>query len=219
MTKIRSTNSVKSKRIHSSYVQRNRVVSQSSSIDPVQPVNPVHNDIGSSSANHLLSSDAFYEKLEELTKEYLNFYHQERNLKKAIDDIEEDMDIDLVYIKELLNKYNRTTKALNKFDQQLNTNHSENIAIILQEYKYDLNQMGIFIHGDNSLYLDEDLFKSNLLESKDNFKKAFNPMRRMILRLYRNFTNIQGPYRDRAEAKYDDFPNRDYTGLVMDKKS
>ena len=134
MVKISSKSSMKSKRIHSSYIQRNRVIRGSSStVDPVDPVTPVINDISYSSANHLMSSDAFYDKLEELTKEYLNFYHQERNLKKAIDAIEENMDVDLIYIIDLVDKYNNTSKALKNFDKQIHTNHSENIKNILYE--------------------------------------------------------------------------------------
>ena len=220
MVKISSKSSIKSKRIHSSYIQRNRVIRGSSStVDPVDPVTPVINDISYSSANHLMSSDAFYDKLEELTKEYLNFYHQERNLKKAIDAIEENMDVDLIYIIDLVDKYNNTSKALKNFDKQIHTNHSENIKNILYEYESDLNNMGIFIIENNQLVVDEDLFKINLIKSKDNFNDEFKPMRRMILKLYKNFRNIKGPDREILDSKYDDFPNRDFSGIIMDKES
>lgn len=220
MVKISSTYSTKSKRIHSSYVQRNRVSGSSSAVvDPVDAVSRISNDVSFSSANHLLSSDTFYEKLEDLTREYLNFYHQERNLKNAIDELEENMDLDLIYIKDLILKYNKTSKALENFDQQIHTNHSKIIETTLHEYISDLNNMGISIIEDNQLELDEELFKTRLIQSKDNFKEAFKPMRRMILKLYRIFTNIKGPPINSRESKYDDFPTKDYSGIIMDEKS
>lgn len=218
MSKIRPTSSIRNKRIHSSFVHRTRTLgARATSVDPVNPVNPVENQIAYSSANHLMSSDAFYDKLENLEREYLNFYHQERNLQKAIDAIEENMDLDIVYMKNLIDKYNRTAIALKHFDKEINTNHSQGINDILIQYKSDLNHIGIYLVEDNRLEIDEEIFKESLLTSKDNLSKAFNPMRTMILRLYKRFRNIKGPDREDLESKYNDLSNRDFSGIIMDK--
>lgn len=218
MSKIRPTSSIRSKRIHSSFVERTRTIGErASAVDPVTRVNPVANEVAYSSANHLMSSDSFYEKLESLEKEYLNFYHQERNLQKAVEAIEEDMDLDIKYIKNLIDKYNKTALALLHFDLEINTNHSEGIKNILNEYNIALNNMGIYMIEDNRLELDEDLFKKNLLASKDNLKLAFEPIRKMILKLYKRFRNIKGPKKEDLDYKYSDFPNRDYSGMIMDE--
>lgn len=220
MTKISSTSSLRSKRIHSSFVHRTRtLIDRASPVDPVNPVTPVTNNISYSSANHLMSSDAFYDKLETLEKEYLNFYHQERNLQKTVDAIEENMDLDIIYMKNLIDKYNKTTSALKSFDQQINTNHSKGIKNILNQYKFHLNNMGIYIVEDNKLKLKEEVFKENLIESKDNLKQGFNPIREMILKLYKRFRNIKGPDKEDIESKYNDLSNRDYRGIIMDKES
>ena len=218
MSKIRPTSSIRSKRIHSSFVERTRTIGErASAVDPVTRVTPVANEVAYSSANHLMSSDSFYEKLENLEKEYLNFYHQERNLQKAIDAIEEDMDLDIKYMKNLIDKYNKTALALEKFDLEINTNHSGAIGKILNEYDIALSNMGIFILEDNILELDEEIFKKNLLASKDNLKVAFEPIRRMILKLYKGFKNIKGPDKEDLDSRYSDFPNRNYSGMIMDE--
>lgn len=220
MSKISPASSVRRKRIHASFVHRTRTLRNgTSSVDPVDPVRPVLNNISYSSANHLMSSDAFYDKLELLEREYLNFYHQERNLQKAVDDIEENENLDMVYMKNLMDKYNKTAVALRNFDREINTNHSENIQKILEEYREDLNTMGIYILEENKLKLDEEIFKENLLESKDNLQESFKPIKEMILKLYKSFRNIKGPSRDDLDSKYDEFPNRDYSGIIMDEKS
>src|SRR5699024_9278754 len=128
-----------------------------------------------------------------LAREYLNFYHNERNLYKAIELIEDDINLDIKHIKDLIDKYNKTALALKHFDIEINTNHSQKIKGILDEYNVDLNNIGIYVIRDNKLELDEELFKNNLVQSKDNLKQAFNPMRKMILKLYKSFRNIKGP--------------------------
>lgn len=216
MPKISRT-SIRSKRIHSSFVHRTRALgARATAVEAVNRVNKVDNPVSYSSANHLMSSDSFYEKLENLEREYLNFYHQERNLHKAIDALEEDKDLDIVYMKELLKSYNKTASALRNFDKEINTNHSQAIKEILIEYKSSLNNMGVYIVEDNHLELDESLFKDKLLASKDNFAEDFKPIRSMILKLYKRFRNIKGPSREDLDRKYDEFPRRDYTGVIMD---
>ena len=220
MAKISPASSVRSKRIHSSFVERTRTLGERpTSVDPVNPVTPVKNNINYSSANHLMSSDAFYEKLEILQKEYLNFYHQERNLHKAVDALEENMDLDILYIKNLLDKYNKTARALRKFDKEIRTNHSEKIKNILNEYKSDLNNMGIYIMEENLLELSEEEFKNNLVKSKYNLREEFKPIRQMILKLYKGFRNIKGPDKDDLDRRYSDINSGDYSGIIMDAES
>lgn len=220
MSKISPSSSIRSKRIHSSFVHRTRTLgNRTSAVDPVNPVNPVANNVTYSSANHLISSDVFYDKLENLAREYLNFYHNERNLYKAIQLIEEDINLDIKHIKNLIDKYNKTALALKHFDIEINTNHSQKIKDILDEYNVDLNNIGIYVIRDNKLELDEELFKNNLVQSKDNLKQAFNPMRKMILKLYKSFRNIKGPSREDLDSKYNEFSNMDYSGIIMDEES
>lgn len=220
MTKISSTSSIRSKRIHSSFVERTRTLgNRPSAVDPVNPVTPVTNNINYSSANHLMASDAFYDKLEELEKEYLNFYHSERNLQKAIEDIREDMDLDIKHMKNLIDKYNKTILSLENFDKQLGTNHINNIKDILKKYESNLDGIGIYIDEDKLLKINENEFKDTLINAKNNIDEILHPIRNMVLKLYREFRNIKVPNKDNLESKYTDFPNGSYNGILLDKKS
>ena len=128
MTKINSTGSIAKQRLYASLAERNRtIVNKASSVDAITPVNPVQNNTTYSSANHLMTSDLLYDKLEELKKDYLDFYNNERNLHKAIDEMSLVEEIQLEMMKNLLNKYNKAIISLSHFDRQLRTNNVGNI--------------------------------------------------------------------------------------------
>jgi len=219
MTKISSTSSVSKGRIHNSFVHRNKSVSRANSVEAVNSVNPISNNTNYSSSNHLMSSDAFYDKLEDLKREYLNFYHHERNLERTIEEIKEDDYSHIDHMKDLIDKYNRAIKALSSFDKHLNTNHTEDIKMILWEYKRHLNQIGIDIVRDKELEINEDIFINKLINLSDNIKDLFRPIKSMVLRLYRGFKNIKVPKGEALEQKYQNFNRIGYSGILLDKKS
>ncbi len=219
MSKISKSQSIEKKRLHSSFVERNRFVSKASSVGPVTPVNPVFNNVHYSSANHLMYSDALYDNLIDLKYEYLNFYHHERNLQNAIDKIEKDKSIPLDNMNNLINKYNLAIDALETFDIHLRTDFSTKIKNILLEHKYDLEKVGISILDEKHLSIDENIFKESLLSSRPELEKLFKPIQGMILKLYKGFRNIQGPYREHFDEKYPEILKDDSSGLVFDKKS
>lgn len=220
MTKISRTSSIEKKRVHSSFVRRNStVIDRASSIGAVTPVNPVFNNINYSSANHLMYSDTLYDNLVNLRNEYLNFYHHERNLHKAMEEIEENKSIPIDDMNNLIHKYNMAIRALSTFDIHLRTNFTENIKNIVYEYEGDLNNIGISILRGKELELSEEKFKDVLVYSKDDLDKLFRPVRNMVLKLYKGFTNIKGPYREHYDDKYPDIIEGDNSGMVLDKKS
>lgn len=220
MTKISRTRSTEKRRIHSSFVHRNKtVIDRASSVEAVTPVNPVFNNINYSSANHLMYSDTLYDNLINLKNEYLNFYHHERNLKKAIDEFKEYPSIPIEYMENLINKYNMAINALNNFDIHLRTNFSDNIEKIIHEHERDLNNIGISIVREKELEIYEEKFKNISIQSKDIVGKLFHPIKEMNLKLYRAFRNIKGPYKEHFDDKYPDIIPGDSSGMVFDKKS
>jgi hypothetical protein len=220
MTRINSTPSIGKQRIHASFVERNRtIIDRASSVEAVTPINPVQNNIGYSSANHLMTSDLLYDKLEDLKRDYLDFYNHERSLNRAIDEIDLDEEIQLEMMKKLLDKYNRAIISLSHFDYQLRTNNIRKIKEIILEYSIPLNNLGIYLLRENELGIDEEKYKNNLMVSKEIRKTLFKPLRHMLLLLYREFRNIKGPYRENFDDKYPEFPEGDSSGLVLDTKS
>jgi len=220
MTRINSTPPIARQRVQASLAERNRtIVDRASSIEPVNPVNPVQNNINYSSANHLMTSDLLYDKLEDLKKDYLDFYNNERNLHKAIDEMDLDEEIEIEMMKNLLNKYNKAIISLSLFDQQLRTNNVKNIIDIILEYTLPLSNLGIYIAKDITLEIDEEKYKNNLIDTKSNRKSLFRPIRHMILLLYRAFRNIKGPYKDSFDINYQDIYVDDRSGIVLDSRS
>lgn len=220
MVRINSTPSIAKQRIHASFVERNRtVVNRASSVEPVNPVNPVQNNIGYSSANHLMTSDLLYDKLEDLKRDYLDFYNHERNLHRTIEEMDLDEEIQLEIMKNLLDKYNKAIISLSHFDQQLRTNNVGKIKEIILEYSIPLNDLGIYIVRENQLGINEERYMKNLMIDKEERKTLFRPLRHMILLLYREFRNIKGPYKENFDDKYPEFPEGDNSGMVLDAKS
>lgn len=220
MARINSTSSIAKQRMYASLAERNRIIiDKASPVNAVNPVNPVQNNINYSSANHLMTSDLLYDKLEELKRDYLDFYSNERNLHKTIDEMDLDEDIQIEMMKNLLDKYNKTIISLNHFDQQLRTSNVKKIKDIVLEYIVPLNDLGIYIVQDMELEMNEEKYKNNLINCKDNRKSLFRPVRHMILQLYREFRNIKGPYRDDFDNKYTYLHMEDMSGIVLDSKS
>ena len=225
MAKISRTSSIEKRRIHTSFVHRNKtIIDRASAVGPVTPVNPVFNNINYSSANHLMYSDALYDNLIELKNEYLNFYHHERNLQQAIKELEENGQFPIDNMNNLIDKYNMAIKALTSFDIHLRTNFTEGIQDIIQEHEEDLNRICISIVREKELEINERKFKDNLIESKDNIKNLLDPIRDMIVKLYREFRNIKGPYKEGLEDQYQDISYQDLSyidscGMILDRKS
>lgn len=219
MRRVSSSTSIKAKRIHSSFVERNRIViDRASGVDSVKPVPPVRNETSYSSANHLMASDQFYEKLEKLKKEYLKFYHSERNLKEAIEEIDDDKIIDFEHITNLIDKYNKTILALENLDKRVGGRNIANIKEMLNEYSVPLNNIGIYTVRDKELEINEIRFKNSLIKSKDDLNKLLDPIREFIVKLYRVFINIKKENTRDWEYGYED-EYMDKSGLILDSKT
>ncbi len=220
MKKVSSTsNSLGAQRIHSSFVERNRiVVGKASSVDAVTPVAPVKNEVAYSSANHLMASDQFYEKLEKLKKEYINFYRNERNLKNAVDAMENDNDINFENINNLINKYNKTVLALENLDKRMGGENISKIKDILIEYSLHLDKIGIYRIREKELEIDKIKFKDSIKDSKDDLDRLLNPLREFIVKLYLSFIDIKEENPSELEYSYeDDFIRK--SGLILDSKT
>ena len=220
MTRIKSSPSIGKQRIHASFVERNRiVVDRASSVGPVTPVNPVHNNVGYSSVNHLMTSDLLYDKLEDLKRDYLNFYNQERNFHRTVSEMDLDEDIQIEMMEKLLDKYNKAVISLNSFDLQLRTNNVDRIKNIILEHSTALSNLGIYIVRDKELEINEEIYISNLIDSRDDREDLFRPLNNMFLLLYKEFRNIKGPYGEHFDEKYPELAIEDCSGILLDAKS
>lgn len=219
MSKISSSTSIRSKRMHSNFGEQNRIVlNRADVVTPVDPVKPVKNETSYSSGNYLYASDQFYEKLEKLRREYLNFYHSERYLKEAIDEISDTSVIDYSNIKNLIDRYNHTILALDIFDKHISSDNASAVKATLDAFSKDLNKIGIYIVREKELEINEIKFKDSLIASKDNLDPLLSPIRQFVLQVYRAFIEIRQKSPSHLDNIYDD-EYVEKAGMILDNKA
>lgn len=224
MSKISSTSKIHKSRIHNNYVERNHRVTGAKSVNRVNPIDSIENNAGYSSGNYLYATDAFYDKLEKLSKEYKRFYHREKDLEQAIEDMDSNSDKLLECMTILVEKYNKAITALQSLEDEIGTNNSLTIKDILLSYQAELNDVGISIINDINLSINKETFLEQVINKDDILNTLFRPIRGMITKLYKVFRNISIPNKEAMEKQYneihaDGFSERDYSGLLMDVKS
>lgn len=214
--KISNSSSLKKNRIHSSYVDRNTTINNTSPVESIDPINPIENQSAYSSANHLLSYDIYYDTLKDLKEEYRKFYHDEQLLEKAIEDFDENRDAMLNNMNELISKYNNAISSLESFDQVFNTNNVKNIVDILHDFKGPLNNLGISIINNKELAIDDNIFIEKIEDSNKALDFLFQPAKGLILKIYYAFKSIKVPRKKSLDKEYN---NTNYTGMLLDSKS
>lgn len=224
MTKISRASNIRRSRVHNNYVEQSHRVTGAKAVNRVKPVDGVGNNAYYSSGNYLFSTDAFYDKLDKLSKEYRRFYHRERDLEKAIEDMDKNSDKLLEYMTILIEKYNKAIIALQSLEDEIGTNKSLTIKDILLSYEGELNDVGISIMNDIDLSINEETFLEQVINKNDILNTLFRPIRGMITKLYKVFRNIKIPSKKSMEKQYneihtDGLSEKDYSGLLMDIKS
>ncbi|WP_026895105.1 hypothetical protein [Clostridiisalibacter paucivorans] len=213
MARISKSSSINKKRIHSSFVDRNRSIRRTEAVESVNSVNNVGNNTGYTFSSYLMASDQFYEKLEELRREYDKFYHHEVELEKAIKDIQENKDKLIDKMKKLIIKYNNAIDSLVDFDDKFNTNHAIRIKNIINDFSNELKDIGINIVEEKRLSIDENIFYRVMTDFDKDLMFLFEPIKGLIIRLYRAFKNIKVPFDEKENIN-----SIDYRGFIMDKK-
>lgn len=224
MGKISSTSKLNKSRVHNNYVEQNRRVTGANAINKVNPVDGIVNNANYSSGNYLFASDAFYDKLEKLSKEYRRFYHSERDLEHAIEDIDRNTDKLLEYMNNLIKKYNIAISALQNLEEDLGTNNTSIIENILLSYEIELNYVGVSIVNEKELEISNEDFIKSVINTQDVLSTLFRPIRGMITKLYKTFRNVRIPNNVIMENQYNqknanEIQQEDYSGILMDIKS
>ncbi|OHW62101.1 hypothetical protein EUAN_15490 [Andreesenia angusta] len=202
-------------RVHDNVVERMTVVRGANMVNPVDRVDPVAND-SRTAYNFLTGSDEFYDKLKNLRKEYESFYHDQQELEKAIKELEYDDSI-VENMGKLVGNYNNAIESLKSFDYDFGTSYYSRIVNIINDFKVELFRIGIIRGSDNKLIYDKEKFKEKLNESDDAFKFIFEPVKGLIIRLYKAFKNIKIPkFEEELEGKYRE--HMDYEGIILDEK-
>lgn len=213
--KMRPSNRIEKYRNHNSLVNRMTNISSNSAVTKVDPVDPVSNNPALISYNSLMASDQFYDKLDELQDEYRKFYHDQQELEKALENMDERKECLCENLKELVEKYNLALNSLKKFDEQFGTNHRKNIEELLKEFKESLSNIGVTITKNAILEFNEEIFKNSVRESNDALRFLFRPIRGLIIKLHRAFRNINIPKDEGFNYENEEI---NYSGMITDEE-
>lgn len=205
--------SVSPKRVHNNYVLRSKAVNRSEEVENVKPVPKSNNQPSYSSGNYLIASDDFYENLQKLTKEYKRFYADHRQFEKATKDLEITEAL-FSHIKELVDKYNEAIKSLRDFDKTFGTDHVNNIKKQLEIYSKYLENIGITVEDNVQLNLNQERLQE-VLVSTENPLEIYKPMKGLIIKLYKEFKNINLP-KNNSKDLYSDKYDTYIPGLILD---
>lgn len=213
MTSVSSTSRTK-RRIHNSFVERNRQILNTSGIGRVEPASRTENNTSYSNANHLIASDQFYDDLERLKEHYYNFYHNELSLEKEIKLFESNENYGIHNMKKLLKKYNSALDSLEILDKEFNTDYSFNIKQMVKSYRNSLLTIGITITHEEKLKLDTNKFIDKV-KSIESFDNSIEDLRILMKRLYEKFKSIKVPTNNNTIGYAED---KNYSGVLIDKK-
>ncbi|SNS85496.1 hypothetical protein SAMN05446037_102427 [Anaerovirgula multivorans] len=219
MTGRTRVSSVASSRIHNSYVDRVKTVSRAATIEEVEAIDKVKNQTSYGSANYLIASDYFYENLKALKKEYKRFYHDHRKLEEAIKNLEGNDEKLVEHMQELIEKYNDAIGSLRGLDKILNTNHRKEVEDIVDIFRKLLNNIGITVNEEYVISMEKEKFIEKIELSRDPVTFLFEPMKGMIIQLYKAFKNIRLPIKEGIAKEYTNIALPDVSGLLLDKQS
>ena len=214
--KVNSSSKINKYRNHNSVVNRMTSSSASSAVTPVDRVEPVQNNPALLSYNSLMASDQFYDNLADLRTEYKKFYHDQRELEKALEDMDEDKECLCENLRQLVEKYNIALSSLKMFDQQFGTRYRLDVEELLRKFKRNLSEVGVTINENATLAFEVDKFRESIIDSNDALKFLFRPIRGLIIKLHRAFTNIKIPEND--DIQYYEHEGRVYNGMITDER-
>ncbi|MFZ7103590.1 MAG: hypothetical protein ACOWWO_13180 [Peptococcaceae bacterium] len=211
---ISKTSSLQSRRIQSSYVNRMTSPQASNRIEPAAAVKNMENSTSFHSESALLSYDHFYEAFYQLQEQFSNYYRDEQQLGRALQELELNMEEILKQLKKLLTKYNATVDSLLLLERLVGQIRTPELSRALKTYEARLNELGVEIQG-LKLGVDEAYFKESVSRSSDPIANLFRPVQKIIVTLYRIFRGLRLPAEGKGRADYDLVRE---VGLLVDDK-
>ncbi|MBM7615781.1 hypothetical protein [Alkaliphilus hydrothermalis] len=194
---MRKISSVSKDRIDRMYIDRKINVNRISTVTPVDPVKPVHNEASFISDNYLLLTGSFYDKFQDLRQQYKDFYLNQQDLedmmhqfktKKGDDSLEEIITI----IQQLVDKYNKTIISLRNFEEKLpRAGFTHGIHHTLLEYDEELATVGLTITEEVILNFDPSILRKNVDFQPNCLYFLFDYQQGLIRKLFTIFRNIK----------------------------
>ncbi|WP_216828310.1 hypothetical protein [Alkalihalobacterium elongatum] len=215
MNRITRVSSLRTNRIRANYV--NRMNAQNvNKIEPLAPVEKGKNNTEQPSENYLNSYDHYYEKLNDLKKEFKTFYHQEKVLLRAIQDLDIHEQKLIKQTDNLISKYNQTLKALYSYDQTVSGQHVRNVRQTLQPFQSEMEQLGITEDPQGFLFFLPRKFIKFIQSDETDFEELLIKFRQLIIESYKSLTKIR--IKNQTANPYEATPF-EYKGLIIEEET
>ncbi|MFV8827371.1 hypothetical protein [Alkalihalobacterium sp. APHAB7] len=215
MNRITRVSSLRANRIRANYV--NRMSAQHvSKIEPLAPVEKGKNNSEQPSENYLDSYDRYYEKLNDLKKEFKTFYHREQELLTAINDLDIHEQKIVKHTDNLITKYNQALQALYSFDQAVSGQHVINVRQTLQTFQSEMKQLGIHENELGYLSFEPKSFVNFIRNDESNFEELLIQFRQLIIESYKSLTKIRI-----SNAQINPYEPKpfEYKGLIIEEET
>lgn len=216
MSRISRINNLRANRIRTNYVNR---LDRGSHINRVEPLNPVEkqrNELEQPSENFLNSFEHYYSKFHELKKEFHKFYHHEKELLDAIQNLDEHHQKITKYTDDLVEKYNHALKSLADFDLVAGTQHVEYVRDVLRSFSKQLNEIGVTENEFGFLDFQPKIFAEFIAKDPKMVEETLSQLKTMIIQCYKSFTKIH--VKNQRKNPYEQQPFQ-YKGLLIEEES
>lgn len=218
---MKPINSVKKDRVNRMYVERKTVVNRIATVDPVDPIKPVHNESSHINENFLLLAGAFYDSFSQLRGQFKKFYLRQQELEKLLrrlpDEGDESESI-LRLMEELVERYNCALQSLKQLEHMLtNETQSQELYQVLSDYQLQLEGIGITLLPDQSLSFNASIFKNNHSITPDSLSFLFDYQQGLVKKLYHLFKHIKATTL-KLLPTYGEDSVQQMAGMLLDQK-
>lgn len=196
------------------YVKRQMDVGRTNQVEKVTRIKKTNNAHEEPSENYLLSFDHYNKTVQELKKEFKQFYHHEQKIKKALASIDENEGPLVHQTEQLINKYNDAIFALHHYDAIAKTTYATTIHDVFLTFKRDLNEMGIFAKDDYTLTFNPKVFIAFITSPNRNIEQLLTRFKSMVFKKYYSFLQIRAPIK---EHRYETAPPV-IKGLIVEEE-
>lgn len=168
------------------YVVRNIKRKTLAKVEPIKPSKSSHNS--TQDENYADQSDIFYHHLEQLKKEYRDFFGAVEEYGNMLS--QNSREPLLEKVESWILVYNRVIDSILQLDRNFHTNHAIRIRAFLKDYEGMFMNLGIRLDEAN-MVADIPLLRQKLEEDEEKIREVFRTKAQWMLLLYTEFLRIK----------------------------
>lgn len=217
MARIARGSELKSRRFQALYAKHLNNPENIRRVEAADPIKKIENHVDYPSEHYLDFYNNYYQSISDLKKEFKDFYDDERALKTALDDLDNNQGMFEEKLRTLIDKYNEALDSLKELDQAMNTKHILEVKSKLAKHYKTLHRFGVYETADGNIDLDEKKFCANLDVDSAAPEKVFIPLKQVVLSIHKALHSIRIPEQNKKNTnKYRQ--QQDMRGLFIENK-